>query len=42
MTLERNTTAAAGFSIRQWWLFAAGLIALGRSRRTACERADPA
>src|SRR6266436_655745 len=31
MTLERNTTAATGFSIRQWWLFAAGLIALQAS-----------
>jgi len=31
MTLERSTTAATGFSIRQWWLFAAGLIALQAS-----------
>src|SRR6202521_1818357 len=31
MTLERNTTAATGLSIRQWWLFAAGLIALQAS-----------
>src|SRR5712664_73074 len=31
MTLERNTTAATGFSIRQWWLFAVGLIALQAS-----------
>ena len=31
MTLEHNTTAAPGFSIRQWWLFAAGLIALQAS-----------
>src|ERR1700720_1929177 len=31
MTLEHNTTAATGFSIRQWWLFAAGLIALQAS-----------
>src|SRR5467141_3243673 len=31
MTLERNTTAPIGLSIRQWWLFAAGLIALQAS-----------
>ena len=31
MTLERNTTAPTGLSIRQWWLFAAGLIALQAS-----------
>src|SRR5882757_5426100 len=31
MTLERNATAATGLSIRQWWLFAAGLIALQAS-----------
>src|SRR6266581_2978012 len=31
MTLERSTTAATGFTIRQWWLFAAGLIALQAS-----------
>src|SRR3981081_1976835 len=31
MTLERSTTAATGFSIRQWWLFVAGLIALQAS-----------
>ena len=31
MTLERNTTAATDLSIRQWWLFAAGLIALQAS-----------
>jgi hypothetical protein len=31
MTLERNMTAPTGFSIRQWWLFAAGLIALQAS-----------
>ena len=31
MTLERNTTAPIGLSIRQWWLFAAGLIALQTS-----------
>ncbi|HTE94743.1 MAG TPA: DUF2585 domain-containing protein [Bradyrhizobium sp.] len=31
MTLERNPTAATGFSIRQWWLLAAGLIALQAS-----------
>src|SRR6202140_2546169 len=31
MTLGRNTTAATGLSIRQWWLFAAGLIPLQAS-----------
>jgi hypothetical protein len=31
MTLERNTTAPTDLSIRQWWLFAAGLIALQAS-----------
>src|ERR1700730_8571092 len=31
MTLERNTTAATGLSIRQWFLIAAGLIALQAS-----------
>ena len=31
MTLERNTTAPTGLSIRQWWLFAAGLIVLQAS-----------
>src|SRR5712664_2804907 len=31
MTLERNTTAPIGLSLRQWWLFAAGLIALQAS-----------
>src|SRR5437762_11535327 len=31
MTLERSTTAATGFSIRQWLLIAAGLIALQAS-----------
>jgi hypothetical protein len=31
MTLERDTTAPTGLSIRHWWLFAAGLIALQAS-----------
>ena len=31
MTLERNTTAPTDLSIRQWWLFATGLIALQAS-----------
>src|ERR1700704_6688582 len=38
MTLERSTTAATGFSIRQWWLFAAGLIALQASIRLGMRR----
>src|ERR1700704_2053282 len=31
MTLERSTTAATGFSIRQWWLMVGGLIAVQAS-----------
>src|SRR5258708_15720837 len=38
MTLERNAAAATGLSIRQWWLFGAGLIVLQASIRLAMGR----